>query len=152
MTNHDPPGAQNPKSKIQITKTYFKFKCGFLVFLLVILFSDSIMAFAAGAPVIPKPGNLPGITVETQKTATAPELRAKILNLVPNLLYGFIGFIAISSVVVLIISGIMFLTAYGSEETVGTAKKAATYAIVGLLIAIFSYAIVKIVVNLPLPT
>ena len=45
----------------------------------------------------------------------------------------------------MIVGGIQILTAYGNEEKVSAGKKTMTYAIVGLLIAILSYAIVSII-------
>lgn len=49
------------------------------------------------------------------------------------------------AVLFIIIGGIQILTAYGSDEKISSAKKTITYAIVGLLIAILSYAIVTII-------
>ena len=45
----------------------------------------------------------------------------------------------------IVIGGIQILTAYGNEEKITTAKKTITFAIVGLLISILSYAIVSII-------
>lgn len=47
--------------------------------------------------------------------------------------------------VFMIVGGIQILTAYGNEERVSAGKKTMTYAIVGLLVAILSYAIVSII-------
>jgi len=45
----------------------------------------------------------------------------------------------------IIIGGIQILTAYGNDEKITNAKKTIQYAIVGLLIALLSYAIVSII-------
>lgn len=45
----------------------------------------------------------------------------------------------------IIIGGIQILTAYGDEEKITGAKKTITYAIVGLVVSILSYAIVSII-------
>lgn len=105
--------------------------------------------------IIPKPRNLPGVSVETQRNSIASDhptsIRDTVLyEILPAALKGLVGFVAICSTIVLMIGGIMFLTAYGNDEKITTAKKAITWGIVGLLITIFSYAIVKIIVNLPL--
>ncbi len=50
----------------------------------------------------------------------------------------------------IIIGGIQILTAYGEEEKITGAKKTITYAIVGLLVAMLSYAIVTIISNIKL--
>lgn len=50
----------------------------------------------------------------------------------------------------IIIGGIQILTAYSNEEKLGNAKKTVTYAVVGLLVAILSYAVVTIVSSIKL--
>lgn len=54
------------------------------------------------------------------------------------------------AVLFIIIGGIQILTAYGNDEKIGQAKKTITFAIVGLLIAILSYAIVTIISSIQL--
>jgi hypothetical protein len=51
----------------------------------------------------------------------------------------------VAAVLFIIIGGIQILTAYGNDEAIGKAKKTIEYAIIGLLIAILSYAIVSII-------
>ena len=71
---------------------------------------------------------------------TASQLIARVVNI---LLY-FGGIIA---VVFIIIGGYQYITSTGSEEAAGKGRKTLTYAIIGLLVIIFSYAIVNILVN-----
>ena len=105
--------------------------------------------YAVNPPIIPRPDSLPGPNQET--LADPKATRGYFLeNVIPNLDKGFIAFIAIVAVVMLIVGGIQLLTAYGDEEKIGTAKKTMTWAIVGLLLAMLSYAIVSIIVSLPL--
>lgn len=70
---------------------------------------------------------------------------------VSRYLPGFLGFIAIAAVFVIIVGGIIFLTAFGDEEKIGTAKKVVQWAIIGLILAMLAYAIVNILLRLPLP-
>ncbi len=63
-----------------------------------------------------------------------PALTSVIIGMAGGLAFLFI-----------VIGGIQLLTAYGDEEKITGAKKTITYAIVGLLIAILSYAIVSII-------
>lgn len=49
--------------------------------------------------------------------------------------------IGVVSVIVIIFSGILFITAAGNANTIVTAKKALLYAVVGLIIAILAYGI-----------
>lgn len=62
---------------------------------------------------------------------------------------GFLGMVSAAALLMLIISGIQMLTAYGEEEKITNAKKTALWSIVGLVIAILAYAIVSIIVSLP---
>ena len=63
----------------------------------------------------------------------------------PNITKTIIAAAGACAVLFIIIGGIQMLTAYGSDEKIGKAKKTITWAIIGLLIAILSYAIVSII-------
>ncbi len=64
------------------------------------------------------------------------------LPAITNVIIGMAGGLTFLFIV---IGGIQLLTAYGDEEKITGAKKTITYAIVGLLVAILSYAIVSII-------
>ena len=66
----------------------------------------------------------------------------------PRLTVIIVGFVGTSALIMLIVSGVRYLTAYGNDEAATSAKKMIIYSIVGLLLAIFSYAIVSIIINL----
>ncbi len=100
-------------------------------------------------PKIPKPDTLPGPDsdkVQDDKGAR----KILIQDILPKLGIGFIGVAGGFAFLFLIISGIRFLTNYGNEELITKAKNQAIWSVVGLLIAIFAYAIVSIIINLPL--
>lgn len=67
------------------------------------------------------------------------DLRQYIKNVV-NFALGFLGIIA---VVVVIYGGFLYVTAAGKEEQAGKGKKALTYAIIGILIILSSFALVN---------
>ncbi len=69
------------------------------------------------------------------------DLRQYIKNVV-NFGLGFLGIIA---VVVVIYGGFLYVTAAGKEEQAGKGKKALTYAIIGILIILSSFALVNTV-------
>ncbi|MBD3361044.1 hypothetical protein GF366_04575 [Candidatus Peregrinibacteria bacterium] len=103
---------------------------------------------AVTAPTIPKPELLPGpsqATIEKEGGSARPILTETIL---PYFAVGLIGFIGGLSLLFLVIAGVRFVTAYGNEEAIEKAKKQAIYATVGLVIALLSYTIVTIIVNL----
>jgi len=59
-----------------------------------------------------------------------------------NVLNWFLGFLAALAILMIIISGIMYVTSGGDDSRVETAKKILTYAIIGLVVALLSYVIV----------
>jgi len=68
-----------------------------------------------------------------------------VVTRILNLLLSVLGIIAIIS---LVIGGGMYLTSYGDEKRIETAKKIVTYAIMGIVIALASIIIVREVGNL----
>lgn len=69
-------------------------------------------------------------------------------KLLPKMTVGFVAFVALASVITLMISGIFYLSSLGNEEKIKKASKMIYYSLLGLFIAIFSYAIIQIVINL----
>jgi len=51
-------------------------------------------------------------------------------------------------VLVLIWAGVNYTTSLGNQETTGKAKKMISYAILGLLVVAFSYALIKVINNI----
>ena len=90
-----------------------------------------IKAFAASStpPTIPLPA---GPTVQ--------QIIAGIVNVL-------IWVAGIASVIVIIVSGIMYITSGGNEKSVTNAKNALLYAIIGLVISIAAFAIVNFVLK-----
>lgn len=97
--------------------------------------------------VIPKPAYLPGPSKETQQETEAVR-RYFAGGVIARVTQGLIVFAGVSSFIFLIYAGITLLTAYGNEEKITSAKKIATWAIAGLVIAILGFSIVSIVVRL----
>ncbi len=54
-----------------------------------------------------------------------------------------LGILASLSILMIIVSGVMYITSAGDQGRIDTAKKMLTYSIVGLVVALLSYAIVK---------
>ncbi len=53
-----------------------------------------------------------------------------------------LGFLAALAILVIVISGIMYITASGDQERVDNAKKWLLYAIIGLVVALLAFVIV----------
>ena len=104
-----------------------------------------VPAFAE-QPFIPQPGTLPGPTEQLQENAGS---RNSLVNtLIPKFTTAAIGMAAAFATLFLIIGGVRFAISYGKDESIENAKKQITYALVGLLLAILSYIIVIIIINL----
>lgn len=124
------------------------------------VFTVAASAFAAESgltltkpPIIPEgtnEGTTAGSTPATLKlpgvgTDEGKMLQENVLPAITNIVVSITGGLALLFV---IISGIQILTAYGNEEKIGEAKKTLTWALLGLLISILSYAIVQIIVSI----
>ena len=69
--------------------------------------------------------------------------RSLILNVV-NFFLLFIGLIA---VIMIIYCGVTYVTAAGNQESIDKAKKIIMYAIVGIIIVLISFALVRTVIS-----
>ena len=65
---------------------------------------------------------------------------ADILLSVLNFLLGIVG---VLSIIMLVVGGVMFLTAAGSQDRITTGKKIVTYALLGVVVALASLVIVR---------
>ena len=113
--------------------------------LLLLLFCLPMVAAAQYS--IPKPSLLPGpdpekINVETKDGRTNQD-NYQVKVFIPFLTTVFVAFAAFLSFITLILAGIKYITAY-TEESTASAKRLIIWSLVGLLISIFSFAIVSI--------
>ena len=110
--------------------------------------------FIAGAQFsIPKPDTLPGPTFDFQDEGQKEEARTYVTKtLIPNVTKVFIGFAGIAAFIGLVASGIMYMIAYGKDDMIEKAKKLATWSLMGLFIAMFSFAIVSILTQIKIIT
>ncbi len=88
------------------------------------------------------PPDSSGYASELTKAKDAKEYVKNIANFA----LGFLGLIA---VLVIIYGGFMYVTAMGKEDKTETGKKSITYAVIGLLIVMASFAIVNTVLQAP---
>jgi hypothetical protein len=70
---------------------------------------------------------------------SAPSISQLLLNIL-NFLLQIFGMIAI---IALVISGIIYLTAYGSEDRIKLGKKSLVYSIIGIAVALSGMIIIK---------
>ncbi len=117
------------------------------------LAKGAILAAVIGfALAIAAPSFLKEIYEALGTTDTVPDpgglrLSAIALNIL-DLLLSFVGILA---VIMLVVGGIMYITAAGEESRTETAKKIVTYAIIGLGVAITALIIVTAITKLITP-
>ena len=68
-------------------------------------------------------------------------------DLISNIIYIALMIVGSVSVLFLIIGGFRYVTASGNEEQSEAAKKTLTHAIIGLVIVILSFVIVRVISN-----
>lgn len=97
--------------------------------------------------IILKPSTLPGPGGSQQ--ADLGGVRKWFTDIIlPGWAKGLVGFVGMLSFLMLVISGIKYMTAYGNDEAASSAKKMIIYSILALLLSIFSYSIVYIIITL----
>lgn len=87
-------------------------------------------------------------TISAQVVITNPLAAGGVNNfcdLLTKISTGIAGLVATLSGIMIIIAGIMYLTSAGSQEKMNTAKKALTYAIMGIVLALLAIPIVEII-------
>jgi len=124
-------------------------KFGALLFLFLI---EAQAVLAQSRPAIIPPGTsqeimIPIIPKDSQGIPQEQFLGGVFLPTITRIVIASAG---ASAVIFIIIGGIEMLTAYGNDEKITNAKKTITYAIVGLLVALLSYAIVTIISSVKL--
>lgn len=97
-------------------------------------------------PIIPK-GAIPSGTKlylphDTTNTGNKTYLQNTLLPGIASTIIGITGGLAL---VFVVISGIQYLTAYGDSTVADKAKKTLTFALIGVILAGLSYAIVAII-------
>ena len=119
-------------------------KLGFTLLGLVI---QPMITFADAPPIIPvgvwSQILIPNVTQGAGATMSTDDFLTQ--KFLPTLTKMLIFPVAGTATLMIVIAGIMMLTAYGKEEQVATAKKMITYAIVGLVICMLSYTNVIII-------
>jgi hypothetical protein len=116
----------------------------------VILFASVYITFAAVTiPDAYRPTNLPTYNPTEPSNATTDAIRNEMTFRFLNILYSIAGTVAI----IFIVTNSWFLiAAAGSEEQVGERKKGLMWALIGLVLIILSYTIIRFVIQMPFQT
>lgn len=117
---------------------------------LIFLFSVSSVLAAVTLPSDLYPEGAPTITGQKPETegsfVTAEDATSALTVRIVNFILGFAGVVAIF----FIINNAWFLIASGgSEETITQHKKGLMWAVVGLILIILSYSIIRFIISIP---
>ena len=84
-------------------------------------------------------------------TATTSEMKGKSINgdngLIKTVVNVLLWAVGILSVIMIIFSGFRYITSAGDAAKTKSAQSTLTYAVVGLIVAVFAWAIVNIVLD-----
>lgn len=115
----------------------------FLVLLVITsVFAFSLPAFAAGSNVWSQTGGSGDVFANNAGLGNAD-----LVETITNLIKIIIGFLGLIAVVIVLIGGFKWMTAGGSEDKIGEAKKLIIAGVIGLVIILFSYAIAAFVLS-----
>lgn len=107
----------------------------------------AIMSFVLMAPAVVSAQSTIGAGwqsgLDNAETASLPEGTIfGIIQTTMNWLLAILGFLG---VIGFVIAGILYLTAAGNEDQIGQAKKAMTYSIFGVIVALIGFVIIQAV-------
>ncbi|MFH0969020.1 MAG: hypothetical protein V1804_00765 [Patescibacteria group bacterium] len=81
--------------------------------------------------------------ISIAKAAGVIESAPNILQLLLNILNFLLQIFGIIAIIALVVSGIIYLTAYGDEDRMKLGKKSLVYSIIGIAVALSGIIIVK---------
>lgn len=134
---------------LQITKKHFG-KLLMLSIISISLLTPATISYADDNDFKPtplvRPSTLPG--PDDKGLINEKGNRSFLVDiLLPRFGVILIGMVGATSLLFVIIGGVRFAMIYDNEEAIDKAKKQVIYGIVGLLVALLSYTIVRIVTN-----
>lgn len=124
------------KSKSQIVKQTL------LVFALMLgAISVFSMLPAAGATSILNPADNP------EAVATATGGQSSLRGLILTIINYFLGFLGLLAVIMVVYGGVTYVSSAGNDEAVGKAKKIIMYALIGIVVILLSFVVVRAVLG-----
>jgi hypothetical protein len=96
-----------------------------------------------------KPANSPGVAVSTNTANVDAVFGNYLLQMLAGSLITIAAPIAI---IIIAISGLIYVTSHGNQGMIDKAKNALMYSIIGLIIIIFSWVVVRAVISIIINT
>ena len=73
---------------------------------------------------------------------------SNLSNVIVNIINGIIGVLGIVAAIFILVGGINYMTSAGDVSNIEKAKKTILYAVIGLIIAVLTFAIVNFVIGI----
>lgn len=73
--------------------------------------------------------------------------RDDLLELISNIINTLLFVVGITAVIIMVVSGLRFVTSEGDAQATNKARNTAVYAAVGLVVSVLSYAIVNFILD-----
>lgn len=87
------------------------------------------------------------VLASAQTTLPQPLGGKNISDIVANIIQSLLGIVGVLALVMFIYGGIMWMTSGGSSERIEQGKKTIVWAVLGLAIVFFSYAILDFILD-----
>ena len=117
------------------------------------LFRLAAPALCAVMAALPAAGATAGLLSSSDRPATtvidADSATNGFRGIIVNIVDYFLGFAGLLAVVFIVYAGVLMIQAQGEDEDTEKGKKILTWAVLGLLLIMLSYAIVQMVVSVP---
>lgn len=123
------------KSKSQLIKQTL------LVFALMVGAISIFSVLPTAAAAILNPGDNP----DAVSTATGGE--TSLRGLVLTVINYFLGFLGLVAVIMVVYGGVTYVISAGNDEQIGNAKKIIMYALIGIVIILLSFVIVRAILG-----
>ena len=81
------------------------------------------------------------LAYEPPSNTTLP--RGTLTGIISNIMTWILGLVGVLGVIGFAIAGILYLTAAGDEDRIATARRAMTWSIVGVIVALLGVVIIK---------
>lgn len=103
---------------------------------------NKIRKIAAGAAVTAL--TIPALAMAQFQAPAGTNLPSgSLMGIVKNIMNWLLGIVGVLGVIGFAIAGILYLTAAGDEDRIATAKKAMTWSIVGVVVALLGLVILR---------
>ena len=86
-------------------------------------------------------------TVAPEAVSTATGGQTSLKGLVLTVVNYFLGFLGLISVIMIIYGGVQYVISAGQDEAIGNAKKIIMYSLIGLIIILLSFVLVRAVLG-----